>query len=292
MSIAVDEHTFLEHRPSSIDAKLKTKIDSMLDAYACFSADHTSFFKHHSHHDEHRHHHRCRHGKKAHASFQHARIPSPAFINKTGTALERLITAYLNKLTNQNFEKVSGVLTELVSKGKVDVKTITMTILQKCEKHSCYIDIFVKLMCNLHNACDADKQVIVHKVLLKYMHDFLTAQDFLKFKFQNESYLTFCDNVMSKTTMIGKHKTILALTRHLLNEKKDSYFESVFKELKTGIGENEDVSELLLDFVMEFVKVDRVFHIKVKSFFDVYNCQCLTNKARFKVMDIYAYKAF
>lgn len=294
MSVAVDEQTFVANKPCSLDDKLKSKIDGLLDAYTCFSPDHnTSFFKHHSH-DEHRHHQRCHHhrGKKTAAFHHHARLPCPSFIIKSGTAIERLVTAYLNKITNQNFEKVSGVLTELVSKGKVDVKTITHIVLQKCEKHSCYIDIFVKLLCNIHNACDAEKQLLVHKVLLMYMQDFLTAQDFLKFKFHNESYSTFCDNVTSKTTMIGKHKTILALTRHLLNDKKDSYFESVFKEMRTGMGGNEDVCELLLDFVIEFIKVDRGFHIQVKDFFDIYNMGRLTNKARFKVMDIYAYKAF
>ena len=77
-----------------------------------------------------------------------------------------------------------------------------------------------------------------------------------------------------------------------MNDKKDSYFESVFKEMRTGMGGNEDVCELLLDFVIEFIKVDRGFHIQVKDFFDIYNMGRLTNKARFKVMDIYAYKAF
>jgi hypothetical protein len=293
MSVAIDEDTFNSYMPGEIDDKLKAKIDGLLDTYSCFTSDHTSFFKHHSHHDDHHHRHsnRCNRNRKSHLS-SHKSLAPPTLIFKSGTSLERLINAYLNKVTNQNFEKVNGVMTEIVAKGKVDIKITTQTILGKCEKHTCYIDIFVRLLCNMYSACDAEKQALMYMVLLQYMQEFLCAQEYLKFKLSNDNYSSFCDTISMKASMIGKHRTILSLTRHLLNDKKDMYFQSVFNEVKSGMTASDDVAELLLDFMLEFIKCDRVFHVQVKAFFDGHGTCDLTNKARFKVMDIYAYKTF
>jgi hypothetical protein len=293
MSVAIDEHTFHAHMPADIDDKLKERIDAILEKYSCFSADHTSFFKNHFHHEDHQYRHTSRynrHRKHNHAAASHKSAPTIIF--KAGTSLDRLVNAYLNKITNQNFDKITGVLTDIVAKEKIDIITTTLTILKKCEKHSCYIDIFVRLLCNIYNVCDADKQALMYKVLSQYMHDFLDTQEYLRFKLHNDNYSAFCDNISTKSSMIGKHKTILSLTRNVLLDKKDMYFQHVFNEVKDHAMANDDVCELLLDFMFEFVKMDRSFHITVKSFFDVHGTCAMSNKARFKVMDIYAYKTF
>lgn len=291
--IKLDESVFHTHKPRFEDNEndpVLVKVSRCLEKYGCFN-DFNSFHsygktKHHKGHQNtpgHNHHHSYQHGKVA---YQRKQITN---LSQSGN--DRNTNALLNKLSRRNYDTILDKLQRFVTLE--NVRTFVQNILDKCQKQSCFLDLYINLLYDIYNRSSIEVKHIISKVLLEYIGDFIEHRGFKDYQLDSKNYLQFCQNVDNKKQIIGKHKTILALILRILrNNMIDDYFNAMFSEIKNidnnSCKEDNERHELLLEIMADFVKAD----IKYKTFIEKYyhtNSNLLDTyslKARFKVMDI------
>jgi hypothetical protein len=303
--ITIDESVFQAHKPA-IDENdsIVMKITKMLEGYDCFNE--SVVLTHHHHHNSsnkgnHKHnfrnnhhkrneHHQNRNENVSHNCPHHFR----KFItNSSQTSNDRITTTLLNKLSQQNYKKISEQIIKHLDKN--NIKRFVDLVLEKCQRQSIFLDLYIDMLYDIYNKHFNEMRQIIHETLLSYINDYMKQRDFMTdFELDSEDYDTFCNNVDNKKQIIGKHKTILAVVMRILKcNMVDDYFKVMFDEIitmdeKSHTLHDHERHELMLDILADFVKAD----IKYRAFVEKYysnNTHVLNNytsKAKFKVMDI------
>ena len=289
---------------------------------------------HHYHHHYHMHHHhnsnpardrRGGHGGDASSSFLSRRQPlTPP--NKKPVTYERELQSVLNKLTRHNYSKLSASVLDFEPNTHLDI--FVATLLEKCYTQTCFLDLFVSLLCDLHRSADADTKTRIDTTLVLFVDQFVRCEDITSFRIRStiHDYDGFCKDMSVRNRIVGKHRTILALLNQVLldESKRAVYLHSMFEALDQSVpshrsdelsgdggggggggngdgGECErrstptssDAYELLLDLMMDFVKADASMAQRVRGHFRDTghfreDAAHLTNRARFKIRDIMA----
>jgi hypothetical protein len=164
-------------------------------------------------------------------------------------------------------------------------------VLEKCYTQMCFIDLFMRLLCDIYNACDDAQKTNMQDELEMFVSNFLTRQEFLVFELKlSSNYDEFCDTLLHRNVLIGQHKTIIALLTHFMTaDHKEKYFVAIFDLFSNFCG-NDEIYELLLDFILDFAKCDQGYAVRMRTYFqdDKTEWQQTSNKARYKIMDIIA----
>jgi hypothetical protein len=302
--ITIDESVFLAHKPIvDENDSIVMKISKLLEGYDCFNE--TTVFAH-SHKGHHKHGSRPNHHKRTdnhHSANMFKRSDtssnnlSPQFrkpiFNALQTSNDRITTTLLNKLSEQNYTKISEQIIKHLDKN--NIKRFVDLVLEKCQKQSIYLNLYIDILYDIYNNSFNEMRQIIYETLSSYINDYMKHMDFISsYELDSNDYDTFCHNVANKKHIIGKHKTILAVVMKILkNNMIDDYFKVMFDEiinmdeLKNNIHDHER-HELMLDILVDFVNAD----VKYRAFVEKYysnNSHVLknyTSKAKFKVMDI------
>lgn len=302
--ITIDESVFKAHKPT-IDENdsIVMKITKMLEGYDCFNESIVLTHHHHNSSNRGNNKHNFRHNHYKRNEHHHNRnenVPNNCphhhrkfFTNSTQTSNDRITTTLLNKLSQQNYKKISEQIIKHLDKN--NIKRFIDLVLEKCQRQSIFLDLYIDMLCDIYNKHFNEMKQIIHETLLSYINDYMKQRDFMNdFELDSEDYDTFCNNVDNKKQIIGKHKTILAVVMRILKcNMVDDYFKVMFDEIITMDEKNHTLHdherhELMLDILADFVKAD----IKYRAFVEKYysnNTHVLNNytsKAKFKVMDI------
>ena len=274
---------------------------------------------HHGHHGGHGNRSSHSHGGQTHRSsrrHRHAHGPGgpggtygadaapghhPHHPSAAPMTFERRVQSVLNKLTRQNYKKLVASLLEQLKDD--DVEALIEHILRKCYTQTCFLDLFVRLLVDLHASCTDENRRAIDRAIDVFVQGFVNNRDMLLFRIKGgtEDYGQFCDTMMQRNHIVGKHKTILSLIRSNMHESSGAvYLDAIMRILNESDDAPQDAYELLLDFMMDFVKFDAQIAAKVQRYFadtsDADNTGAcgktqnkMSNKAKFKIRDILSY---
>jgi hypothetical protein len=333
--VRLPEEVFARLRPTSIDEGIKTRLDKLLDHYECFKVTDTltrprsanesgvPLFR-----DKRLHGnvvHGGRHGRQygstspSTASHGHLNKRSSGFgshrkpMHHTGgfgaplpkqriMTYDRELKATLNKLTRHNYGKLSSSI--LNFKDDTNIDLLLSSLLEKCYTQSCFLDIFVSLIVDLYAVADADTKSNIDTALTQFVTQFMGCTQLLNFRMRNTNtdYDGFCDDMIMRNSIVGKHRTILALLNRILDKHfRQVYLGAMLGVLDTSMASEErrvdahsDAYELILDLMMDFVQADAAMATQIKDHFtskgmlrDALPAN-ISNRARFKIKDILA----
>jgi hypothetical protein len=296
------EGVFLSHKPQECDKTVMERISKLLDAYDCFRTDNAMLGCKHSFGQEGQERPRYsnsffpRGGMTNYMSKRNPRLRShhhnDATMPKFNVGMahsERQVRACLNKMTHQNYKKMSVAVLAIIKDNGIQ-PTLDF-VLEKCYTQVCFMDLFMCLLCDIYESCGQVDQSDMETVLREFVESFLRREEFLLFQLKHTAnYSEFCDTILQRNVLIGQHKTILALMTHLLDkESKETYFATMFKIFINFTGSHE-IYELLLDFITDCCKHDSRYASKIKTYFEVEKTDWreTSNKARYKIMDMIA----
>lgn len=287
--IALEESVFYSNR--GVDAQLVERLSSLLDSYSCFTEQAMAppFPASRSAH----HHHQ---GKR----YDHFRkkAPPPRAHPPRRVQPERQLTALLNKISKSNFDKVAKYIMETLS--NLTIELVVGSILKKCQKQPCFIEIYVRLLQCLYDGASSEKKDQIRACLGEFT-DYCVDKcpnEITFFTLDSEDYDDFCNNISLKSDALGKHKTLLALL--LLDDdliehsiiKAQKYFDTLFERAKS-IGEkyerNNDLHELVLEMVLDCSRCGRDdWSTELRAYFtNPKHMHDYSAKAKFKVMDAF-----
>jgi hypothetical protein len=296
--IHIDENVFLKYKKSESDT-ISTKISTTLSNFNCFN-DYSAFISykskkfnsqnhshHHHHHHNHNHNHNHSHGHSNHNVVRQRR----KLINDSQTEFDRDITALLNKISKQNYGVITKNILKLITPE--NTSEIISNILKKCSRQTCFIDIYINILKEVYSHSDMDCKDEIQQQLNKYIDDFITGNEIKKFQLDSVDYNQFCNNMSNKSEIIGKHKTIIALEKKILqNNIIDEYFNSMFNEIiqmdNIYVKDDFERHELLLDIMTDFVKANITYKVILEKYYKTHleTLKSYTSKARFKVLDM------
>jgi hypothetical protein len=321
MAATMTEDAFHALKPSTYDDCVVDKIRALLDAYECFKAPsvtdppsrpsyhHAGGFHHHNNNNNNNHHHQGGGGgintnrrsvrsshHHGHGHGHHGHHPSiltkRTVIGGDPDKNVRRVKACLNKITHDNYPKMRKAIQAVVDEDGVE-PTVAL-VLEKCYTQTCFLDLFVCLLCDIHaDACRAHQQAL-RAALEAFVGDYLDRREFMAYKVKpSTTYDDFCESVLHRTTLVGKHKTILALFEQILSDDarlRESYLSAMFGAFAAfPAGESMEIYELLLDLMQEVVRTDRAYAGKVRAYFEAEDARASaarSNKARYKIMDL------
>jgi hypothetical protein len=200
----------------------------------------------------------------------------------------RRVKACLNKITHDNYHKMIHAIQAVVSEDGVQ-PTINL-VLEKCYTQTCFLNLFVCLLCDVHAKATQIHKNEIRAVLEAFVKDYMDRNEIMGYKIKpSTTYDDFCVTVLHRNTLLGQHKTILALFEHILSDHgalRHDYFEGMFDAFATFSG-SMDIYELMLDLMMEVVKCNRVYAGKMRAHFEADGGYLQkSNKARYKIMDL------
>lgn len=265
------------------------RILKLLEPYSCFkeqSVHHTKHIKKNTTADHARNQtwHRHNHNQRT--------IPCKTrrhITNDKMTDDEKAINTLLNKVSERNYNHITSKILGILNDDNVQI--VVQSILTKCQKQICFIDMYINIIRDVsQSGGEVKRQVIL--ILTEYINDFVDKREFNCFNLENDSYTDFCNNMEMKNVVLGKHKTIISVMSNIIMQDNviDSYFEHMFNEivrLDNTHGKCE-IKELLLDIMKDFASADSRFKSKITNYYITQPnvLTCYTLKAKFKVMDI------
>jgi hypothetical protein len=303
-----------------LNDKIAQRIGSLLASYTCFkegphllpSPNHTFNPKYaNKGHANAIHHHGGQHTNKNRLDYvsrrrnphyaSDARSTTTMPINQRRpkqTSVEREITSMLNKITNGNYERISAVLKTLTFDNADNLSIFLSHILAKCQRQACFITLYLTLLQDIHQSSSEEMQNRIKDFVSDHVTKALYAQTELQsFTLRSKNYDEFCSHLITKSDIIGNHKTILQIMElypHMMRPDMlmDSYFEDIFRQTRdvgemTSSHRNTDLHELLLEMLIDFVKLNTVWKARIENYFSEKNkLDTYSSKAKFKVMDI------
>jgi hypothetical protein len=308
--IQTEESVFLEYRPN-IDENdpIVTKITALLDTYDCFKEVAFQHPPQQQHSSRHRGHNKTGHGFKGNShhhkmssrneavnknSTENYPLNRKLITNNTQTSNDRITTSLLNKLSKRNYPKIIEQILRHLDQN--NMKRFVDNVLEKCQKQSHFLDLYMNVLYDLYHKSFQDTRQIIHSTMFSYIDDFMKHREFIdEYKLDSKNYDQFCKNVSAKKEIIGKHKTVLAVIMKILkNNMIDDYFNIMFTEIQEmdeTIKTSDDYSErheLLLDILTDFVRADLKYRGFVEKYYSNHAnvLEGYSNKAKFKVMDI------
>jgi hypothetical protein len=281
--VQINEDTFRKYQNSVCeDVQLTKRVGEILNKYACFH-DYSAFqsYSKNKKHVSHTNHHHT----QPHISHQR----KPILSNQS--TLQREITALLNKISRDKYEKISKQILHLCNPKTI--KEITKNVLEKCQKQPGFLELYVGIIHDIYMKSNIDLKKLITQILSEYIDDFVEKREFENYHLDSIDYNEFCCNMDNKKQIIGKHKTILAIIHKILrNNTIDEYFNIMFNEIIVMNKENErnDVErlELLLDIMTDFVKTDKRYQTHIGKYYSTHVkiLESYSMKAKFKVMNI------
>jgi hypothetical protein len=312
--IVIEPSIFYKLKDSPVNDKITQRIGSLLASYPCFKegphllpAPATFNPKYaNKNYSNSNHHHHHTHSSRNRVDYTSRRRnadyrPSVIAIHRKPKQMsaERDITGMLNKITKGNYERIAAMLKTLTSETEGNMTIFLSQILSKCQRQVCFITLYLSLLEDVHQNASQEMQDHIRKVISDHVTKALGgAQTGLEsFTLKSKSYDEFCNHLLTKGDIIGNHKTILQIMDsypHMMtrNMQLDSYFEDIFQQTRdvgetTSSHRNTDLHELLLEMLVDFVKLNTVWKARIATYFsDKNKMHSYSSKARFQVMDI------
>jgi hypothetical protein len=316
-AVQVPESAFRNLMPMRPDDSVAEKIERLLQDYTCFSNDHILFSKMQqqrsapvswrpsSSMNRHRY--------VNHSSSRHQSVASMMESSRGGGSqgafrgrgknflvnnhqihdFERALQSALNKITENNFDSLSKRVKEIfdMQQHGNDVarttKLIITQILQKCYTQVALLNVYCRLIGELRTAANASTRDVIDDVVDDFVNDYvangLTSVTGESYVHQKTQYDEFCKAVITRSHLIGKHLTILAMIQNFLYVRGTGYLECVLDIYRTGSDGVQQ--ELMLDILLEFVKFDNNLAAKIQEY--VGKTKFVSSqRARFKMQDI------
>jgi hypothetical protein len=211
---------------------------------------------------------------------------------------ERDITSMLNKITKGNYERIATMLKVLTSETEANLTIFLSHILAKCQRQVCFITLYLSLLQDIHQSASEEMQNHIRDFVSDHVTKALVSQTGLNsFTLHSKNYDEFCNHLITKGDIIGNHKTILQIMEsypHMMKRdmQLDSYFEDIFRQTR-DVGEmtvphrNTDLHELLLEMLVDFVRLNTAWKARISAYFsDKNKMHSYSSKAKFQVMDI------
>lgn len=318
----ISEDTFHALKPSTYDDCIVSKIRALLDTYECFkmpcATDPPSRPSYHhaangfqssnnnnnnTNNNNHHHHGqgintnrrsmRSRHfGGDSHHHHHHpSTLAKRTVIGGDPDKNVRRVKACLNKITHDNYPRMRQAIQAVVDED--GVHPTILLVLEKCYTQTCFLDLFVCLICDIHTDASHAHQLEIRAALEAFVTDYMQRREYMAYNVKpSATYDDFCATVLHRNTLIGQHKTILALFAQILSDDarlKESYLSAMFEAFATfpASGESTEIYELLLDLMHEVIKTDRAYAGKVRACFEAEDPHVSrSNKARYKIMDL------
>jgi hypothetical protein len=148
-----------------------------------------------------------------HAGFATSTPPS-----KRPPSYERELQSTLNKLTRHNYTKLARAIMSFRNDANLD--HLVSSLLEKCYTQTCFLDLFVGLICDLYETADTGTRARINGALALFVTSFIGSENLTTFRIRNHTtdYDGFCDDMLMRTKIVGKHRTILALVKCLLDK--------------------------------------------------------------------------
>lgn len=316
--IRLTEDDFMKLRPSRVDEGIKDRLDHLLGEYECFKITEPPRSSAPRHVDTSfkdtkrsfgnvspatpRTGRNVSHRKPVYASHrkptthQNFAAPHP----RRPVTYDRELKSTLNKLTRHNYGKLASSILNFKTDTNLDL--LLASLLEKCYKQTCFLDLFVSLIVDLYANADDDAKACIDNTLAEFVETFMGSKNLLNFRMRstNLDYEGFCDDMITRNNIVGKHRTVLALLARIMDEpSKKVYIRSMLGVLDTSlesetkrVDAHSDAYELILDLMMDFVVADGKMAKQVRDhftsrgmFFDTLPAN-ISNRARFKIKDI------
>lgn len=297
--IVIEGSVFQSLRASSIlspNERILNRIAQLLDTYECFNEaapPHTQAIPVHP---------SKFHGQKFggyQKRFDHGggRRRTHATAHRTRPIThERQITSLLNKITKDNYGKMSVCIKELTFSNERCLSLVLNEILCKCQRQVCFLQTYMLLLRDIHSAAPDGAKGTINDYLRNHVLHVTDNSRLDSFKLQTPNYDDFCRNLNNKSEIIGKHKTAIALLGsypqivNAANGSLGKYFDEIFKhtiDVGESNGRNTDLHELLLEMLWDFIRLDVMWKEKITKYFaGAHRMDTFSPKARFQVMDI------
>lgn len=297
--IVIEPSIFYELKDSVHNEKITRRIASLLDSYSCFKEEaqnviplqsnhYTAKFSSRPHHSKTRYDHAI---KRKHVPVT-IRRPIPKQLT-----IEREITAMLNKITKGNYTKLSKTITELTLSSKEGLGVILAQLFIKCQRQVCFMTIYLSLLEDIHREAPVEMKSVIRDFVSEHVSRVCAQAGHDTFSLQSANYDEFCGCLARKGEIIGNHKTVLQIMEaypHMIraDSQLDAYFEDIFKHTcdvgeAVSVPRNNDLHELLLEMLVDFVNLNVVWKNRIASYFsDKNKMQSFSHKAKFQVMDI------
>ena len=299
--IVIEPSIFYELKDSVYNEKITQRIASMLDSYSCFKDGAPMQSNHFPAKFLNRPHSNSHHQSKT--RYDHAvkrKHALPVIVHRPipkQWTVEREITAMLNKITKGNYNKLSKTITKLTLSSNEGLGIILSQLFTKCQRQVCFMTLYLSLLEDIHREAPVEMQSTICDFVSEHVNRVCAEAGHNTFSLQSTNYDEFCGCLARKGEIIGKHKTVLQIMGaypHMIHtdSQLDAYFEDIFKHT-CDVGEsvatprNNDLHELLLEMLVDFVKVNHVWKERIASYFsDKNKMQLFSHKAKFQVMDI------
>lgn len=204
----------------------------------------------------------------------------------------------LNKITKGNYDRIASTLKSVAFATEENLDVFLQQILAKCQRQVCFINLYLTLLQDIHqNATESMKDRICDFVSDHVTRGVCAQTGLGSFTLQSKTYDEFCTHLSKKGDIIGNHKTILQIMEsypHMMKRdmQLETYFEDVFRQT-CDVGEtsssrrNTDLHELLLEMLVDFVKLNAAWKSRIAAYFsDKNKMHSFSSKAKFQVMDI------
>jgi len=314
--IVIEPSIFIKLKDSPKNDKIADRIISMLETYSCFK-DGPQVLSSPNHHFNPKHAGRggaqqtTSFGGHSKSRFDHSTRKRNHHTHATSTisfvqrrpkqpcTVERDLTSMLNKLSKGNYAKLASTIKALTFATDENLTVFLSQILAKCQRQVCFINLYLSLLQDIH--CDADEPMKdrIRDFVTDHVTQAVGAHAGLgSFTLQSKNYDEFCTHLIQKGDIIGNHKTILQIMElypHMMKREMhgiESYFEDVFRQTcdigeTTSCQRNTDLHELLLEMLVDFVKLNAAWKQRIATYFsDKSKMHSYSSKARFKIMDI------
>jgi hypothetical protein len=300
--IVIEPSLFYELKDSVHNEKITQRIASLLDSYKCFkeapqaipmqSYHFPAKFPNRPH---------CNSHHQSKTRYDHAvkrKSAVPVIVRRPKQlTVEREITAMLNKITKGNYNKLSKTITKLTLSSDEGLGVILTQLFIKCQRQVCFMTLYLSLLEDIHRAAPVEMKSTISDFVSEHVTRVCAEAGHDTFSLQSANYDEFCGCLARKGEIIGNHKTVLQIMGaypHMIRKDSqlDAYFEDIFKHT-CDVGEsvamprNNDLHELLLEMLVDFVKLNDVWKARIASYFsDKNKMQLFSHKAKFQVMDI------
>lgn len=286
-------HAFRAAAMVSPNERIMNRIANLLDPYECFNEAATANIQ-----NAPTHHHSKVPGQyqKRFENVAGRRRPHTTAQRTRPITHERQITALLNKITRENYGKMSTYIKDLTFSNERCLSLVLNEILSKCQRQVCFLQTYMLLLKDIHSAAPEDAKRTIKDYLRNHVTHVTDNSRLDSFKLQTSDYNDFCANLNKKSEIIGKHKTAIALLGiypNIVNAANNSlgkYFDDIFKHI-VDVGEstvrNTDLHELLLEMLWDFIRLDVMWKEKITNYFSGdHRMDTFSQKAKFQVMDI------
>ena len=331
------ESEFIRLKPIEPDETIRDRLNKLLDDYECFKSPDiharnrigqeshgTGFAKERkggcgamssstsstsssssSHHRRHTSnnpiaapfHHYHHHKRGQMPPYRKNHIPGVPGPPKRPPTYERELQSTLNKLTRHNYVKLATAILDFKCDKNLDL--LVASLLEKCYTQTCFLDLFICLLCDLHASSGDDVKTRIDNALAVFVTTFMGSDNLLSFRIRSttKDYEGFCTDISNRNQIVGKHRTILALLERMLDKRYGNvYLRTMLGALDDSLQNeqsvNTDAYELLLDMMMDFVKADAGMAAQIRDHFETKGVRSdalpsnISTRARFKICDI------